>query len=183
MTTSDSPRATRAVPTHEDMFLQYEIEQFLSWEAHLLDERRFHDWYELLADDLEYWMPVRSNRARGDEANEIAQLGEGAFFDETKELIYKRIIKLDTGYSWAEDPPSRTRHTFTNLRVLQRNGDEVKVGLNFFVYRNRLAYDEDFWIGHREDTLRRADGDWRIVKRHLFLDQVSLLSKNLSIFF
>jgi 3-phenylpropionate/cinnamic acid dioxygenase small subunit len=128
-------------------------------------------------------MPVRTTRARGDEAREFAAPGEGAFFDETKDLIHKRILKLDTGYSWAEDPPSRTRHAFTNLRVVENNGDEVKIDCNFFVYRSRLAYDEDFWIGRREDTLRRAGQDWQIAKRHLFLDQVSLLSKNLSIFF
>lgn len=183
MTTSERSSTTRPAVSREDMFLLCDIEQFLVWEAHLLDERRFHDWFELLADDLEYWMPVRSNRARGDETNEIAKLGEGAFFDETKELIHKRIIKLDTGYSWAEDPPSRTRHIFTNLRIVERAGDEVKVSCNFIVYRNRLAYDEDFWIGRREDTLRSLGQDWKIVKRHLFLDQVSLLSKNLSIFF
>jgi 3-phenylpropionate/cinnamic acid dioxygenase small subunit len=174
---------TRRRLSKEDMYLHFEVEQFLAYEGHLLDDRRFHEWFDLLADDLEYWMPVRSNRARGDEANEIAALGEGAFFDETKELIQKRIAKLDTGYTWAEDPPSRTRHMFTNLRVIENNGSEVKTSCNFFVYRSRLAFDEDFWIGRREDTLRRTPQDWQIVKRHLFLDQVSLLSKNLSIFF
>lgn len=174
----------RPLPTPEDMFLQYEVEQFLNWEAHLLDERRFHEWYELLADDLEYWMPVRQNRPRGDEANEFAKFGGVAFFDDNKELMRKRIVKLDTGFSWSEDPPSRTRHIFTNLRIVEKSGDLIKISCNFFVYRSRLAFDEDFWLGKREDTLRRrANGDFELVKRHLFLDQVSLLSKNLSIFF
>ena len=108
---------------------------------------------------------------------------EGAFFDEDKDLIHKRILKLDTGYSWAEDPPSRTRHIFTNLRVLDKAGDTTRVTCNFIVYRSRLAADEDLWVGRREDTLRTHGASFRIVKRHLFLDQVSLLSKNLSIFF
>ena len=47
----------------EDVVLQHEIEQFLYREAALLDERRFHDWFALLADDLEYWMPLRTTRA------------------------------------------------------------------------------------------------------------------------
>ncbi len=33
-----------------------EVEQFLYREARLLDERRFHDWLELLTDDVRYWM-------------------------------------------------------------------------------------------------------------------------------
>lgn len=182
-TTATVAQRSRRRPTQDDMFLHYEIEQFLAHEAHLLDARHFHDWFELLADDLEYWMPVRTNRARGDEASEFAKLGESAFFDETKPLIGKRIAKLDTGFSWSEDPPSRTRHLFTNLQILETVGEEVKVSCNFTVYRARLAHDEDFWCGRREDTLRRVGGDWLLAKRHLFLDQVSLLSQNISIFF
>ena len=41
---------------------QREIEQFLYHEARLLDQRRFHEWIELLADDIHYWMPVRTSR-------------------------------------------------------------------------------------------------------------------------
>lgn len=168
----------------EHVLLQYEIEQFLYREASLLDERKFWEWYELLADDLEYWMPVRTTRAKGDEASEFAPVGGGAFFDETKPLIAERLRKLDTGYSWAEDPPSRTRHFVTNVRIIERpKADEVRVANNFLVYRSRLVRDEDLWAGWRDDTLRRTSGKWQIVRRRIYIDQVSLSSKNLSIFF
>ena len=39
-----------------------EVEQFLYREARLLDARRFHEWLELLTDDVRYWMPVRTSR-------------------------------------------------------------------------------------------------------------------------
>ena len=39
-----------------------EVEQFLYREARLLDERRFHEWLELLTDDVRYWMAGRRNR-------------------------------------------------------------------------------------------------------------------------
>ena len=39
-----------------------EVEQFLYREARLLDERRFHEWLELLTDDVHYWMAGRTNR-------------------------------------------------------------------------------------------------------------------------
>ena len=38
-----------------------EVEQFLYREARLLDNRQFHQWVELLAEDVRYWMPMRSN--------------------------------------------------------------------------------------------------------------------------
>ena len=166
------------------MLLQHEVEQFLYEEAALLDERRFHEWLELLTDDIEYWMPIRSTRSRGDEANEFTRLGEAAFFDENKHFLEERVRKLDTGFSWAEDPPSRTRHLVSNVRLLGQPGDtELPLSCNFIVYRTRLATDEDMWVGRREDTLRRMDGAWKIARRHIFLDQVVLKSKNLSIFF
>lgn len=181
-TMADQPRVKRNTP--EDILLQHEIEQFLYEEAALLDERRFHEWFELLADDLEYWMPVRTTRARGDEENEFAKPGETAFFDDTKETIETRIRKLDTGFSWSEDPPSRTRHLVNNVRILEKvSGSDVKVACNFMVYRSRLARDEDLWVGRREDTVRKVGGAWKLAKRHIFLDQVSLKSKNMSIFF
>ena len=39
-----------------------EVEQFLYREARMLDDRKFHEWLEILANDIRYWMPVRSNR-------------------------------------------------------------------------------------------------------------------------
>src|ERR1039457_4318027 len=97
--------------------LQYDVEQFLYYQAALIDGRRFEDWLKLLADDLEYWMPVRSTRALGDEANEFAKPGESAFFDDDKGSMGERVRKLFTGYAWAEDPPSRTRHIVSNVRI------------------------------------------------------------------
>jgi 3-phenylpropionate/cinnamic acid dioxygenase small subunit len=163
--------------------LQYDVEQFLYHEADLLDSRRFDDWLALLADDLEYWMPVRSTRALGDEANEFAKPGESAFFDDDKTSMGQRVRKLFTGYAWAEDPPSRTRHIVSNVRILRVDGDTLDVGCNFVLYRSRLASDEDLWVGRREDRLRRAGESFLIARRHLYLDQVSLSSKNLSVFF
>jgi 3-phenylpropionate/cinnamic acid dioxygenase small subunit len=167
----------------QDIALQYEIEQFLYLEAALLDDRRFSEWLELLDPELEYWMPVRSTRSLGDEALEFAKLGEGAFFDDDKSSMEQRVAKLSTGYAWAEDPPSRTRHNVSNVRVLDRNAGLIRISCNFLMLRTRLANDNDLWSGRREDTLRPNDGSFTIVKRHLFVDHVSLDSKNLSSFF
>jgi len=175
--------------TIEDALLQHEIEQFLYHEAALLDARQFEDWYALLADDLDYWMPVRSTRSREDMDKEFANPGEGALFDDDKRLMAERIRKLFTGFAWAEEPPSRTRHLVNNVRILEKTRAagcvEVKIDCGFLVYRSRLARDVDLWAGRREDLLRKRsnDGAWLIARRHIFLDQVSLTSQNLSIFF
>ena len=173
-----------------------EVEQFLFREARLLDERRFHEWLELLTDDVRYWMGARSNRyPKTSKAIAILDLDryveddrtkedELAILDEDKHSLGARVARLDTGMAWAEDPPSRTRHLITNIEV--EAGDtalEVKVYANFMVYRSRAETEQDFYVGARRDVLRRVGGAWKIAERKLILDQNVLLAKNVSIFF
>lgn len=172
-----------AVKTAPDLVLLHEIEQFLFHEAQLLDQRKFHEWVELFTEDAHYWMPIRSTRARGEESEELTKEHEISYFDDDKPMLKQRIAKLDTGWSWSEEPPSRTRHMVTNVQVEEAAvGSEVTVSCCFIVYRTRLATDEDLWVGTREDVLRRVDGEWKIASRKIFLDQAVLKSKNLSSF-
>jgi 3-phenylpropionate/cinnamic acid dioxygenase small subunit len=164
--------------------LQHDVEQFLYAEAALLDARKFPEWLTWLADDLEYWMPIRSTRMLNDLAAEFTKPGEGALFDDDKASMEQRVRKLYTGYAWSEDPPSRTRHNVSNVRIREIDGDEVQVDSNFLFYRSRLATDEDLWSGRREDRLRRGGpGGFMLCRRHIYLDHVSLTAKNLSVFF
>jgi 3-phenylpropionate/cinnamic acid dioxygenase small subunit len=173
-----------------------EVEQFLFREARLLDERRFHEWLELFTDDVHYWMGARSNRyPRSSKAIAIlspnryveddrTREAELSIFDETKETLAGRVARLDTGMAWAEDPPSRTRHLVTNVEVAPGDAaSELKVYSNFIVYRSRAESEEDFYVGGRQDVLRRVDGAWKIANRKLTLDQNVLSAKNVSIFF
>jgi len=173
-----------------------EVEQFLYREARLLDERRFHEWLELLTDDIRYWMGSRSNRypksskaiaildpARYDE-DDLAKEDELAVLDEDKSTLNARVARLDTGMAWAEDPPSRTRHLIGNIEVEPGDTEaELKVYSNFIVYRSRAETEQDFYVGARRDVLRRVEGTWKIASRKITLDQNVLLAKNVSIFF
>ena len=165
------------------VLLQYEVEQFYYAEAALLDERRFSEWLDLLTPDIHYWMPIRRTVMNADLDQEFTKPGAMAFFDDDKKMLEARVKKLATGYSWSEDPPSRTRHMIHNVRVLAVEGEEVTVESNFQLYRSRLESDEDSWIGRRRDRLRREEGALRIAVRHVFLDQTLILSRNLSNFF
>ena len=98
-------------------------------------------------------------------------------------MLETRVRKLETGYAWAEDPPSRTRHFVTNIRVIGEDGNDLTVESNFHLYRTRLNSEEDSWIGLRRDVLRRVDGSFRIADRKIFIEQTVILSRNLSNFF
>ena len=164
--------------------LQHEIEQFLYAEARLLDERRFREWYALLADDLRYVMPLRYNRLARERDREFSGPDESAWFDETKASIDMRIKRLETGLAWAEEPPSRVRHLVTNVSIEVRD-EELVVRSYFHVYRSRLERQVDQFTGERTDRLRRAKNPlgWELVSRRIALDQATLLSNNLSVFF
>jgi 3-phenylpropionate/cinnamic acid dioxygenase small subunit len=176
--------------------IRRDVERFLYWEARLLDERRFHEWLELFTEDLRYWMASRTNRyprsskaitaLRPDPSRE-ADLDveeEMAILDETKVTLKGRIVRLDTGMAWGEDPPSRTRHIISNIEVEPgATASELKVYSNFLVYRTRAETEQDLYVGARHDILRRVDGAWKIARRKLLLDQNVLLPKNVSIFF
>ncbi len=173
-----------------------EVEQFMYREARLLDSRRFDDWLELLTEDIKYWMPMRSNRypanskaisildgSRYEEA-ELSGENDLAIMDEDKDSLTRRIRRLDSGMAWAEDPPSRTRHFVSNIEVEAGSRDnELRVYSNFIMYRTRGETEQDFYVGSREDVLRREEGQLRVAYRKVVLDQTVLLAKNVSNFF
>lgn len=164
--------------------LEREVEQFLYAEAELLDQRRFEEWLDLFTEDARYWMPMRRNVKTGDHEREITREGEEiSWFDEGKETLIQRVQQLRTGIHWAEEPQSRVCHMVSNVQVLRDDGQEVAVKSRFLVYRSRLETETDFFVGKREDILRRVDGGWKIARRAIFLDQNVLLAKNLTIFF
>ena len=165
------------------MVHHYEVERFYYDEAALLDSHRYDEWLALFSDDARYFMPIRRTRTQREMDKEFTRPGEMAFFDDTKQLLAGRIAKLKTGRSWAEDPPSRTRHLITNVRIVRDNGRELEVESNFHLYRTRLNSEESSWIGSRRDILRRVEGSFQIADRKIFLEQTVLLSRNLSNFF
>ena len=173
-----------------------QVEQFLYREARLLDSRQFRRWIDLLADDLRYWIPMRSNRYSAAsksisildgsryEEDDLSKESDQAFMDEDKGSLRRRVDRLDTGMAWAEAPPSRTRHLISNVEVEPGEREsEVKVYSNFIMYRSRGETEEDFYVGSREDVLRNVDGSWQLASRKIVFEQNVLSAKNLSNFF
>lgn len=167
-----------------DAQTHFEVSQFYFLEAEFLDDGRFADWLEMLADDLQYWAPIRTNRLRRQQALAVAAPGESAFYDETKESLAWRIRRYDSGMAWAEDPPSRTRHLISNVSARERSDGLLQVRSAFLVYRNRLHTEVDVYAGGRNDILRRTGvHGYQVAKRTILFEQNVLLMKNISTFF
>ncbi len=160
--------------------LDREIQNFLYHEAELLDGLKFEQWLELLTDDITYEMPVRLTRER----NHPDTASETAHFSEDRRTLALRVKRLKTDYAWAENPPSRTRHFVSNIRIEQTaKSNEVMVRSNLLVYRSRGSSTQaDLISGERVDFLRNEEGHWKLAKRTIIVDQTVLDTQNLAIF-
>src|SRR5260370_20637029 len=141
--------------------LKADVEDFYYHEADLLDERRFREWLELLADDITYFMPIRRNVKFGQHAaRENTRQGEGiSWFDEDKWTLIKRVEQILTGVHYAEEPLSRLCHMVSNVQIkaVRPNLDqprELDVTSRFLVYKNRADSEIYTFVGKRNDTLR-----------------------------
>jgi 3-phenylpropionate/cinnamic acid dioxygenase small subunit len=100
---------------------------FVYHEARLLDEKRFDEWYALLADDVRYWMPL----TRGQPDDETFT----SLFSEDKLLLQVRIERLKHPNAFSQQQPSFCQH------VLQAPLVEVcDPAANRYVLRTPFMY-------------------------------------------
>ncbi len=168
----------------ERVILQHDVEQFLYKEARLLDERRLEEWLDLLADDLDYWMPMRRNIKFGDWDLEFTSHNkEINWFDEGKDILAGRIRQINTGVHWPEEPVSRFEHLISNVELVGVDEQGIRVNSKFHCYQNRLQDEVNQWVGRREDLLRRdPETKFKIVARKIILAQNVMLPKVLNTF-
>jgi 3-phenylpropionate/cinnamic acid dioxygenase small subunit len=161
------------------MELQHEIEQFYYRETLLLDRGRLHEWRELFTPDGRYTVSARQVGSAGVE--QLSKEDEAPLADDDYEFLATRLERLDTGLVHAMQPPSRIRRFITNVLIIAERPDELEVISNLLLFHARHEDSERFFVGQREDRLRRVGGGWRIAARKVMLDHV-LLSGLLTFF-
>lgn len=161
-----------------------DLAQLFYAEADLLDERRYEEWLEMLAEDFRYSMPLRMNVKYDQVAwRENTRAGsEVLWVDEDKKTVTQRVQQILTGEHWAEEPLSRITHLVTNIRLKEADSTSAALSSRFLVYRNRMETETDILAGRRLDWLTRAGDVWRFSRREVLLEQNVLLAKNLTFF-
>jgi len=97
--------------TYEPEISDRELREITDWlyhEAELLDDGRYREWLDLLAEDLRYLVPLRVTREREAVSDVIVGM---AHQDDDWDAMEMRVLRLETEYAWAEDPPSRSRRS------------------------------------------------------------------------
>jgi 3-phenylpropionate/cinnamic acid dioxygenase small subunit len=169
-----------AVQAELPLELRVAVQDFLWHEAELLDDRRFEDWLALFSEDIRYTAPISVTR-KTPNPTVIDDIG---YFDDNLPSLTLRVKRLLTDVAWAEDPPSHTRRFVTNIRVRPTEAEEeLAVRSSLLLYRSRGDLGAfDLIVGDRQDLLRAIDGELRIARRRVVLDQSSLSTKNLGVF-
>jgi 3-phenylpropionate/cinnamic acid dioxygenase small subunit len=182
-----NPSAANSQILQTQMQHWWDINQFISHEVELLDNRRFDEWLELLDPSVVYFAPLARNVRRDALDTEFTEPGQIAWFDEGIDTLRKRVAQINTGMHWAEEPASRVSRLITNVQVVeggtQEDPDRSMVHSRFLIYQNRLETEVALFVGKRHDTLVRKEAGWRIARREIYVNQNVLLAKALSIFF
>jgi len=163
--------------------LHWEIVEFLEDESTALDDNDLTAWFQNMAPDIVYRLPVRMTRDRADGS----EFAEGMFhFDEDYMTLGTKVMRLAaTQSAWAEKPPSRTRRFVTNIRAYRLDGDaeEYEVRSCILLVRNRYQEsDLEVLSARRTDVLRRTDAGFKIARRTILPDQATLGTQNLAVF-
>lgn len=172
----------------DDSGILPEITDFLYREAELLDDGRYREWMDLLTEDVRYQVPIRVTKERILEGGMSGVVENMFHLDEDRDSLEMRVDRVETGFAWAEDPPSRLRHFITNIRVKEVRetsaGKESEVRSNLLLFRSRWDDPRHTVLSaERRDVLRQVDGDWKLAKRVVILDSATMPTMNISFFF
>lgn len=162
-----------------ELVLERELRDFYTYEADLLDNRNLDEWFDLIDEDISYWMPRRLMK----EYEPVEVDEEAHFFDEDYGSLKARIERFDSSYAWAERPPARARRYVTNVKLKDWTEDELVATSNVLLYYSQGdTTDYSLVSVRREDTLRRTEDGFSITKREVLPDHNILGISKISTF-
>ena len=151
---------------HVSMELQYEIEQFIYYEASLLDTWRLEEWLGLFAPDGSYFVPS-TDFPDGHAEPHLALI------DDDMTRLAGRVKRLLGRHAYREYPYSRTRRIVSNIRILAMENPAITVEASFIVYRIRMEQSAPY-IGKYLYSFVREGNSLKIQRRQATLDLETL---------
>jgi len=137
-----------------------EVEQFLYHEAWLLDHGRLDEWLGLFTEDATYWIPLQANQAD--------PLTTSSIVYDDRRLLEVRVRQFQHPRAHARVPAPRTVHQVGNVRVMEVEGRDVRVGSTLVLVEYRRER-QRVWGAVVEHRLRRAAEGLRIAAKRIDL--------------
>lgn len=145
-----------AVPEH----LLRQVEQFLFWEAFLLDSGRLSEWLDLYTEDCLYWVPLVQGQQDG--------LNTCSIIHDDKRLLEVRVRQARHPRAHARTPAPRTVHQLGNILLLQEEKTELRVASTLVLVEYRAERQRVFGAS-LEHRLRREREGLRIARKRVDL--------------
>jgi 3-phenylpropionate/cinnamic acid dioxygenase small subunit len=140
-------------------------QEFLYYEARLLDTQRYEEWLELFTDDATYWVPL--------EQGQNDPFATSSIIHDDRTLLGLRVKQFRHPRAHARMPLPRTVHQVSNVLVERDTSEEVLVASALSVIEFR--HDKQRLYGalvqhrlrpHKEGT---ANGSFRIAHKRVDL--------------
>ncbi len=128
-----------------------EVEDFLFAEAELLDRQRYEEWLALFVEGGRFEIPTT-------DAGDTPASQGGYFVCDDWDLLRARVKRLRSRKAHAENPASLTHRMIANVRLVEREGDELAVAANFIVHRARDGHTNTFHGRYAHRLLVTGDG-------------------------
>jgi 3-phenylpropionate/cinnamic acid dioxygenase small subunit len=137
-----------------------EVEELLYREAELLDRGRLADWLALFTDDATYWIPL--------EADQTDPFTTASIVFDDRRMLEIRVRQFTHPRGHARIPPPRTVHHVGNVRVLEDDDRELRVGSTLVMVEYRQER-QRVWGARVEHRLRRTVDGLRIAAKRVDL--------------
>jgi benzoate/toluate 1,2-dioxygenase beta subunit len=134
-------------------------EQFLYYEARLLDTGQLEAWLDLFTEDATYWVPLERDQKDPYETSSIIH--------DDRTLLDLRVKQARHPRAHARLPLARTVHQVGNV-IVEDVGTELRVNstLQLIEFRNEKQRLYGALVEHR---LRKANGGYRIAHKRVDL--------------
>jgi len=156
-----------------DRDLRDTCQDLLLREARLLDQGRFRDWLDLFVGECAYWIPATPEG--GDPRGQITV----AFHD--RRQLEDKVFRLETGFAWSQQPPSRTVRQVTNLEVFRLDDPQRLLLRSNFLVTEFRAGETRLLAGHALHLLSAAPDGFRIRAKQVNLVDCDQNLRNLSL--
>jgi len=153
--------------TTQRLLVRLAVDEFLTHEAHLLDEWKLDDWLALFEDGADYVVPS-TDRPQGDPRTDLTLI------DDDHLRLTWRVNRLKSRHAHREFPYSRTRRQVSNIRILEDRGEDLDIEATVVLHRYRHGHHDQF-VGIYKHTLVRSGESFLFRHRRAELDQEQLM--------
>ena len=156
------------------LLTRLQIEDFVYYEASLLDQWKLDAWLTLYTTDCRYEIAPtgKSDAAELSPETSLFLVADNRF------RLEQRVIRLKKPTAHAEYPHSRSRRLYSNIRVLEDTGPTVRASLSFVTFRSAKQIVHQFF-GQIDYTFAATGADnersYQVAYKRVTLDLDNLV--------